>query len=219
VSRRPFEDTCGAGQSVRFVSTNFYQLLDINHKMLYNKASWSGGQPDTVKQTDKERGLKMEITFGKFRGWQTMDLAKAGQVGRDYLSWGAENLRSPKWRKEFQDALDATQEIDVRLTANAIMIDAPDLPCDDADIIARDEKALNEAANRAQAQYDAAKTWLHEAFVGLGVDEKVSRRLVALAVEDGMPGIDRVVTFRSVPRVDIARAVEQFEARCALIEW
>lgn len=44
------------------------------------------------------------LTFGKYSGWTPADLAKAGSSGRSYLSWGANNLKSPQWRQVFQDA-------------------------------------------------------------------------------------------------------------------
>lgn len=69
----------------------------------------------------------MKLTFGKWEGWDTNRLAKSGSFGRSYLEWGAENLQSPKWRKEVQRALDANQVMDKDAIAQAIRQDYPDL--------------------------------------------------------------------------------------------
>lgn len=45
------------------------------------------------------------LTFGKYKG-QTPSSIKDSDV--DYLVWGSCNLKSDKWRKEFQEALDSS---------------------------------------------------------------------------------------------------------------
>lgn len=62
----------------------------------------------------------MKITFGKFKNWDTNDVAKAGEYGRNYLSWGASNLKSPMWADEFAKALGNNTEQDDNLAAKAL---------------------------------------------------------------------------------------------------
>lgn len=71
--------------------------------------------------------MGMTITFGKWQGWDTDRLAQTGSFGRSYLSWGEDNLRSPKWRKEFARALEENQVMDRAAMAEAINQDYPDL--------------------------------------------------------------------------------------------
>lgn len=61
-----------------------------------------------------------QITFGKWQGWDTNRLAQAGSFGRDYLSWGAQNLESLKWKKEFDRALNNNREMSRDAMASAI---------------------------------------------------------------------------------------------------
>ncbi len=61
----------------------------------------------------------MKVTFGKWNGWDTDNLAKAGMAGRSYLEWGSENLESPKWRTEFKRALADNTTSDLHLVASA----------------------------------------------------------------------------------------------------
>ena len=44
------------------------------------------------------------LTFGKFKNWTPAELAQAGTSGRQYLSWGANNLKSPQWQGAFRAA-------------------------------------------------------------------------------------------------------------------
>lgn len=83
--------------------------------------------------------MREKITFGKFQGWTPLELAQAGEVGRGYLSWGAEHLKSPKWRRAFEEALHAEVGPDVKLMAKAMMKDADDLSHEEAEFIAREE--------------------------------------------------------------------------------
>lgn len=80
-----------------------------------------------------------QITFGKFHGWTPLELAQAGEVGRGYLSWGAEHLKSPKWRRAFEEALRADVQPEPALMARAIVRDAPDIGYDEAMELARGE--------------------------------------------------------------------------------
>jgi hypothetical protein len=49
------------------------------------------------------------LTFGKYQGFTPSELAATLQ-GRNYLDWGKDNLKSPAWRKAFDDALAAPWE-------------------------------------------------------------------------------------------------------------
>jgi hypothetical protein len=69
----------------------------------------------------------MQITFGKWQGWDTDRLAKTGSFGRAYLDWGATNLQSPKWRREFKRALDENPEMDRGAMVQAIREHYPEL--------------------------------------------------------------------------------------------
>jgi hypothetical protein len=44
------------------------------------------------------------ITFGKYQGFTPNELS-ASDEGRSYLSWGADNLKSPQWQQAFREAL------------------------------------------------------------------------------------------------------------------
>lgn len=100
----------------------------------------------------------MQITFGKYQGWDTEDLAKAGEAGRSYLNWGADNLRSPKWRKEFSRALAiSAREQDEWLTASAIVQDCPDIGYEDAHMAAREEIAFRQEWEREEIALENAQ--------------------------------------------------------------
>lgn len=62
----------------------------------------------------------MILTFGKFRGWDICDLAKAGEIGQNYLSWCVNNLKSPKWRNECDRALEIN-DFDFDLAVKAVI--------------------------------------------------------------------------------------------------
>lgn len=121
----------------------------------------------------------MKLTFGKFKGWATSDLARAGSTGRGYLAWGAENLRSPKWREEFQRALGAPTDQDLHLTALALSQGEDDLSYDEAMIFARDEAEEAKEHGRFSAALDQAQAEVLAEWAGkLGQGED---RLRALA--------------------------------------
>lgn len=99
-----------------------------------------------------------KLTFGKFNGWDTEKLAQTSE-GRDYLEWGAENLRSPKWRKEFQRVLDnfSASDIDIMAEAKAILANSPDIGWDEAETVARVLKEEAEQAEAVEAAMEQAK--------------------------------------------------------------
>ncbi len=46
--------------------------------------------------------MNAQITFGKYKGYTPTQLRS---IDSNYLAWGAQNLRSEFWRKEFAQAL------------------------------------------------------------------------------------------------------------------
>lgn len=102
--------------------------------------------------------MDQQITFGKFQGWTPLELAQAGEVGRGYLSWGADNLKSPQWRRAFEEALHAQVGPDVALMARAIMKDANDLSHEEAMSLAQDELAQDEEIKAFLGALDARQT-------------------------------------------------------------
>jgi len=123
----------------------------------------------------------MKITFGKFKGWETEDLARAGNTGRKYLRWGADNLKSPKWAREFERVLTSSPldaKYDIDLMAQAIVIDAPDISIEESYIIAREEfghsSYVEEQYKQYIAQQDAAVSkWAQI----MGIEESKLRAL------------------------------------------
>lgn len=98
----------------------------------------------------------MQITFGKFNGWKTEDLARAGKTGREYLYWGANNLKSEVWRREFDRAQRMDVAQDDALAAKALLVSDPDLGMYEAQRIVSDEKAEEAERDRFIAAFDAA---------------------------------------------------------------
>ena len=107
----------------------------------------------------------MEITFGKWQGWDTNDLAKAGEAQRDYLRWGAANLQAPKWRKEFADALKRNQSFDQKMVACALHQEYDDLDDEDIDRLSVAECQERDEDNRRDAQMQACIA-KHAAIIG-----------------------------------------------------
>jgi len=81
----------------------------------------------------------MKITFGKFNGWDTLDLAKAGGEGRGYLEWGKDNLKSPQLRKAFADALKADVHADEQLIYQALRVSYSDIEIEEMEQLAREQ--------------------------------------------------------------------------------
>lgn len=127
----------------------------------------------------------MKITFGKFNGWDTEALAKTTE-GRNYLSWGASKLDSPKWRDEFQRALNTVSldQIDIGLEAEAIMQGDPQI--DPASAYRYAEEVKADALQKEQA------------FEALGkAEEKLRSDLKAAGVSDkGVNVLSNLITTR-----------------------
>ncbi len=102
------------------------------------------------------------ITFGKFNGWTPSDLARAGVEGRSYLSWGANNLKSPAWRKVFEDALGETSATDLHLAARALVIADPGIGYDEALRFVQEEAAERAEDDARAAAYDEKRQQIAE---------------------------------------------------------
>lgn len=119
------------------------------------------------------------ISFGKYQGWDTDALARAGAWGKDYLAWGAKNLRSPMWRQEFERALREAGPDDGHLTALAISQTDAEIDYDEALRIAREHEL--EAAEYAEGQkrVSAAQRAVEAKYaVILGVSERDARTAI-----------------------------------------
>ena len=106
----------------------------------------------------------MIITFGKFKGWDTEDLAKAGEAARNYLSWGSSNLRSPKWVREFDRVLSLGAENDKGLMVRAI-VEGEDISQDDAETYVREELERIAEDDAESAKLESAGEVLIEKYV------------------------------------------------------
>ena len=80
----------------------------------------------------------MIITFGKHTGKDTNLLAKSPD-GREYLQWGAQNLKAEKWRDEFNRALSDVQLGTLEEQASATCKIDPGADYDDILRFLRDE--------------------------------------------------------------------------------
>lgn len=97
--------------------------------------------------------MKSTITFGKYKDSTPEQLKR---IDIDYLTWGAANLRSPKWRNEFQEALDSVTELDREFAQweldrqNVLSMFAVLLDCDGQklDGLARRFSRLDDNGNR-----------------------------------------------------------------------
>lgn len=123
--------------------------------------------------------MDQKITFGKFQGWTPLELARAGAAGRGYLSWGADHLQSPKWRRAFEEALSAQVGPDVALMARALMRDADDLSHEEAMYLAQDEIAQDAEIVAFLGAIDTRQTAVVEHWAG--VMSVPSQKLRALA--------------------------------------
>ena len=155
----------------------------------------------------------MELTFGKYKGWDTGRLARFSD-GRDYLAWGAAKLDSPKWRKEFQEALDRTppEEIDLDLEANAIMADDPQIDPADAYILSRDKRAEMVNDRKREEAEAQAREELKKTLLETGADERATTALMRLAT-----CADDIVELESAGRIQFtgdrrAGVIAAFEA-------
>ena len=104
------------------------------------------------------------LTFGKFKNWTPAELAQAGTSGRQYLSWGANNLKSPQWQGAFRAALNAPCATDIDLAARALMKDDPFIDPDDAYNFVIEQEAQRieeevEVASWKAARLAVAEEW------------------------------------------------------------
>ena len=82
------------------------------------------------------------LTFGKYSG-QSIESLK--RIDPDYLRWGAQNLRSDKWRAEFTEV---AATITMEDEAWAIVHESPDIDYYEALRHLRDEAVEREEEER-----------------------------------------------------------------------
>jgi hypothetical protein len=171
-------------------------------------------------ERETERETKMELTFGKYKGWKLSELALAGSYGRGYLSWGSNNLDNRSWRKRFAKALEI-EGISADLVARAAMVSEPGLTRHDAKNIGACETEDYNREHSARCKMDEAENWLKLELKALtGASERTLENIVRWIVEDGMDELDyQGVQFRSVSREQVADLVAQFQAKMEVIEW
>lgn len=109
----------------------------------------------------------MKLTFGKYKGMNTEDLARAGDEARGYLVWCVENLRSPKWRQECERALSLKAEQDVELTARATTRANPDIGITEARYLAREEVAQERELAKMFDAVEAKETEIARKWSGI----------------------------------------------------
>ncbi len=120
----------------------------------------------------------MRVTFGKWNGWDTEELAKTPQ-GRSYLEWGSENLKSPKWRKEFDRVLSEVSGYDLNLSTQAEITANPDVSPEEIEIWLSEEI---EAMEEGEAK-DKAFSDLRTRFAGYLQKNDVSQAGIHLMLE------------------------------------
>jgi hypothetical protein len=119
-------------------------------------------------------------------------------TGRSYLAWGAANLESPKWRKEFQSALDtvSASEIDINREASDIAATG-DIDAEDAYKLAQDVVADAVADEARSKAIEAAKAEFRQALEAAGV----SRAGVNFLPGALMAGIEELALFEKFGRI------------------
>lgn len=154
-----------------------------------------------------------KLTFGKFSGLDTMELAAGGDTGRDYLRWGAENLKSPKWRQLFQEALDADVAFDMETAARLMVRDQGDISFDEALLHLQE---MEEFRLEEERMLEAWQTWKDEyraALAELGVTHH--RVIRALLDGEGVAGLEEIGVQWSSPerRAEVAALARRMDKR------
>jgi hypothetical protein len=160
----------------------------------------------------------MIITFGKFKGHETTEVAKT-TTGRSYLAWGAANLENPKWRKEFQSALDtvSASAIDINREASDIAATG-DIDAEDAYKLAQDVVADAVVDEARSAAIDAAKAEFRQALEAAGVSrgfDQLSRAVLYHGIEEfgEMEKFGRVKFTDQAKRNSVWQAAIVFDGR------
>lgn len=154
-----------------------------------------------------------KLTFGKFSGVDTMELAAGGDTGRDYLEWGAENLKSPKWRQLFDEALVANVAYDMEAEARLIVRDQGDISFDEAMHQLRMMNEWEEETDHALAAYEE---WKEEYRAALVEIEVAHPRVVSELLEGGdISDLESLGVQFSSPqrRAEVAALIEEFRKR------
>lgn len=157
--------------------------------------------------------MSTQITFGKFKNWKVEDLAKAGETGRNYLAWGAENLRSPKWRKIFSAALTETT-MDVHLAAN-VLVTAEKMGYRQARAIIEENVAHESEMAQEFDRYQQARDELHDGLYALGVTSPRTLSVISRWIRNGE--IHQIIEegqlkFENIDREQFMVVVARFEA-------
>ncbi len=156
--------------------------------------------------------MNTKITFGKFKNWEVSELAKSGEAGRNYLAWGAENLRSEKWRGIFGEALAETQ-LDKRLAAQAISQQEGDISFSEALNIATEEQETAAYYDREKSQYEQAIAEMESALLSLGIPQKALSTIVKWIKNGEVEQREECgqLKFQSIDRQEFMAIVEKFE--------
>lgn len=158
-----------------------------------------------------------QITFGKYQGWDTDNLARAGAWGKDYLEWGARNLKSRMWRQEFERALRQAGAADSHLTALAISQTDAEIDYDEALRIAREHELEAAEYEAGQKRVRAAQRAVEAKYAAiLGVSESDARTAIntvnrAVVSGSGFPPRNR---FSSNERYQNMQAMYQEWVAC-----
>lgn len=155
------------------------------------------------------------IGFGKYSGHNTDVLAKSPD-GRNYLAWGVENLKSPKWRKEFKRALSENDSLDVNAIIAIWKVNDPEFAGLSEDYEHAEELVREQAAQR---EYDDKKAkmenYLRRKLSEAGVSDKGIRFILSRIWEfDELVEIGTVKFDSPVKKKAVMDLVERFLSAC-----
>ena len=173
----------------------------------------------TIEAKSIGSDIDVSLTFGKWEGWSSAELAQAGYVGRNYLSWGSTKLRSPVWRQRFKAALRQynPEDMDVALAARAIQ-EGDGISWEDARRLAVAEKQRVVRSQKADRQCREAKEWLNKQLRELGISDQALGPISDYIQQGGMDEINRrvesgQVRFENVNRMLFEAVVGVFESK------
>ena len=138
----------------------------------------------------------MIITFGKFSGWSTEDLAKTTD-GRNYLHWGMANLKSPKWQAEFKRVLSEVKSTELNINLEAeLNYQSGDLDYEDALKLAQETKAQLEEEEEIYTSYEKARSNLIQNLKSIGVPDQHIKKLVGYITSGD--NIDELISLKII---------------------
>ena len=119
-----------------------------------------------------------KITFGKWQGWDTDDLART-EDGRNYLSWGTNNLQSSQLKAEFARALANAGQPDETLEIRAIVRANPDIDEAEAWQIVQERKSEALENERQEARMESCRAIVVQKYATLtGLDNAIIRKAI-----------------------------------------